>query len=225
MGIEARIAQTANLLHPSVVMTNDYMDGAEFIEKMCAAALTMDNYSSSYAMLVYKANPPIKQSGVFYFKKPHLMRVEVQKGSKAGSLAILASDGKVHGHLGGALKYFTAAVAPDSDLVRAANGFPMVGTDFDSLAAYLKNMIRQGDHSRVTQKPIKTNKTSSATYVIDMFAINAKNALVLKKRIYADPQTLLPVYWEDYIDGKLWSESSWSDLKTNIALQNTFFKL
>jgi outer membrane lipoprotein-sorting protein len=223
MGIESRSVQPASTIRPAVVISDNYEDGAQFIDKMCSSAEALDNYSSAYDMVVYKENQTVNESGVFSFKKPRLMRVEVEKGPKKGSVAILALDGKVHGHLGGALKFFRAALSPDSELVRAANGFPMVGTDFYSLAAYLKNMLKEADHSRVSKGPLQTSKGTTATYVLDMYTTKSGKDLLLK-RIYTDPHTYLPLYWEDYIDGKLWSESSWHNLKTNIEFPDTFFK-
>ena len=213
----------ANSIVPSVVMTENYEDGAAFIDKMCSSTQALDNYSSAYEMVVYKQNQTVTEGGNFYYKKPRLMRVEVDKGPKKGSAAVLALDGKVHGHLGGALKFFRAAVSPDSELVRAANGFPMVGTDFYSLADYLRNMLKEGDHSRVTKQPTVTNKTGVPAYVVDMYTTKFGKELLLK-RIYVDPRTYLPIYWEDYIDGKLWSESSWRNLKTGIEFPENFFK-
>ncbi|PWT94968.1 MAG: hypothetical protein C5B53_12125 [Candidatus Melainabacteria bacterium] len=224
MALESRISLQANAIVPSVVMSDNYEDGAKFVDKMCFAAQALDNYSSNYEMAVYKANQTVNEGGVFAFKKPKLMRVEVEKGPKKGSVAVLALDGKVHGHLGGALKFFRAAVSPDSDLVKAANGFPMVGTDFYSLADYLKNMLKEGDHSRVSKDTVATSKTGGvATYVLDMYTTKFGKELLLK-RVYTDPRTFLPVFWEDYIDGKLWSESSWRGLKTNVDFPENFFK-
>jgi outer membrane lipoprotein-sorting protein len=224
MAIESRTSPQANAIVQSVVMTDNYEDGTQLIDKMCFATRALDNYSSAYEMVVYKANQTVNEGGVFSFKKPKLMRVEVDKGPKKGSVAVLALDGKVHGHLGGALKFFRAAVSPDSDLVKAANGFPMVGTDFYSLADYLKNMLKEGDLSRVSKDTVTTNKTGGiATYVLDLYSTKFGKELLLK-RIYADARSFLPVYWEDYVDGKLWSESSWHGLKTNVDFPENFFK-
>jgi outer membrane lipoprotein-sorting protein len=221
--METNATQNTSNIVQSKVMTDNCEDGAQFISKMCTAAQNLDNYSSRYQMVVYKQQPPVIEAGIFSFKKPRLMRVEVEKGPKKGSVATLAADGRVHGHLGGALKFFRAAVSPDSELVRAANNFPMVGTDFYSLAAYLKNMLNQSDSSRVTKGPAQTGKTPSAAFIVDMYSTKTGKD-VLVKRIYVNPQTLLPVFWEDYIDSKLWSESTWQDLKTNIDFPDSFFK-
>lgn len=219
---EKRPKQPASSAAPAAVSNTNYNDGQQIISKMCTTASALDNYSSSYAMAVYKSRNPQRETGVFAFKKPKLMRVEVLTGPKKGALAILAKDGKVHGHLGGALKFFKGAVSPDSSFVKAINGFPMVGTDFYSLADYLQNMLKQGNFSRVSKEPTQTSKTASPTHVLEMYTKNSGSEQLLK-RIYVDPKTWLPVYWEDYTDGKLWSESSWQDLKLNVDFASDYF--
>ncbi len=200
-----------------------FQDGTDMIGKMYSAAAALDSYSFDYQMVVHKEKPPIKDTGVLSFKKPRLIRVEVQSGPKKGSLAVFAADGKVHGHMGGPLRFFSATVDPDSQLVRASNGYPMVDTDFLSLIAYLKNMLKQGIRSRSTTQPIQTDKVSSPTYVVDMYSVNSGQELLLK-RIYADAKTLLPLYWEDYTDGKLWSQSFWQNVKANVEFADSTFR-
>lgn len=214
-------------LRPGVILTNDCRDGAYLIDKMVAGSLSLNNYSAHFQMLVYKDNKIIKEAGIIHFRKPQLLRVDVNQGPNKGALAILGSDGKIHGHLGGLLKYFPSWISVDSDVARAINGFPLAGTDFYSLAQDLKNMLKQGDGSLSSQTPITTGKTAIATYILDMYAPAGKSnnsPALLLKRIYVNPETYLPVFWEDYREGKLWSESLWHDLQTNLALPDSLFK-
>jgi hypothetical protein len=201
----------------------DGAEGTAFIAKMQTAADQLNNYSSYYKMVVYKPKGTQTETGIFYFRKPKLMRVEVRSGPKKGSLAVLQADGKVHGRMGGLLKVFSGTLPPDSSWLRALNDFPMVGTDFSSLARYLKeNMLDRGDKARYSGRPVVTKVVSTPVYVLDMFAVSdGKN--VLKKRIFVDPDSNLPVFWQDYREGKLWSESSWYGLKNEQALASNLF--
>lgn len=212
-----------------IVMQHDCEDGSALVNKMFAAATSLNSYSCHYQMLVFKNNPPLKETGTMYFRKPRLYRVEVNRGPKNGSVAILCADGKIHGHLGGWLKFFQSSVPPDSDLAKAINGFPMAGTDFYSLTQWLVNMLKHGDSSLVSLNPIPIAKASMDTYILDMYSTgkntNGKNQQVLIKRIYVNPHNYLPVDWEDYRNGKLWSESSWNNLQINVALPDNIFKL
>jgi outer membrane lipoprotein-sorting protein len=204
-----------------------YKDGSSLINKMLGAASDLDSYSFNYQMLVYKKNETVQQTGTIYFCKPRLLRVEVNLGPKKGSVAILCSDGKIHGHLGGIMKYFNFAISADSDLARAANDFPMAGTDFYSLACYLKNMLQEGALSQTSQRAECTDKASVPTYILEMYSLGKnKNSsqLLLLKRIYVNSQTYLPVFWEDYRDAVLWSQTTWKNLHSNIELPDSLFK-
>ena len=223
IALDERHKQELSMINSPGLGGENVQDGKDIIAKMYSAAESLNSYSFDYQMLVHKQKPPIKETGTLCFKKPRLLRVEVQTGPKKGSLAVFAEDGKVHGHMGGALKFFSASVSPNSELVRASNGYPMVDSDFLSLIAYLKNMLKQGDRSRATSQPIQTDKTSSPAYVVDMYSFKSGQELLLK-RIYADAKTLLPVYWEDYADGKLWTQSFWQNLKANVEFPNSTFK-
>jgi outer membrane lipoprotein-sorting protein len=205
----------------NVVMRDHVRDGASFISQMIAAAGALNNYSSQYKMTVPSRR--VIENGIMYFRKPRLLRVEVKSGPKKGSVAVLCQDGKVRGRMGGALSLFTGSLSANSSMLRAVNGFPMVGTDFLSLAQYLKDkMLDKGDKSLVTVAPKQTVNTSNPAYILDMFrGVPGQERLI--KRVYVDPKTTLPVYWEDYEDGKLWSQSSWSDLRVNQDFPNKLF--
>jgi outer membrane lipoprotein-sorting protein len=219
--VDSDTTKPAPLMQGQVIKEGD--EGSAFIGKMQAVAEQLNNYSSEYKMIVYKPRNTQTETGIFYFRKPKLMRVEVRSGPKKGSLAVLQADGKVHGRMGGLMKMFSGTLSPDSNLLRALNGFPMVGTDFASLAKYLKvNMLDQGDKSRLTSRPISTKFYSSPVYVLDMFAVSAGKE-ILKKRIFVEPDSKLPVFWQDYHETKLWSESSWSGLKNEQALASNLF--
>ena len=53
-------------------------------------------------------------------------------------------------------------------MAKTINGFPMADTDFYSLAAYLKNMLKQGDLSLNTIEAKQTNKC------ITFFSVSVK---------------------------------------------------
>ena len=136
----------------------------------------------------------------------------------------MAKDGQIHGHLGGLLKVFSGSISTDSNMAETINGFPMADTDFYSLSAYLKNMLKQGDSSLNTVEARQINKTNNPVYVLDIYTAGKSIKPLLLKRVYVDPQTYLPVYWEDYINGKIWSASSWRNIHTNLRLPDNFFQ-
>ncbi len=212
-------------LEQGEIISNDVQNGSALIDNMLAAASALSVYSADYKMKVYKDRQILNEEGTFYFSKPKLLRMEVKQGARKGSVALLAKDGKVHGHLGGLMKYFNGTVPIDSDMAKAINGFPMADTDFYSLASYLKNMLKQGDLSLCSIEAKQTDKTNEPALILDVYSSIKPSKKLLLKRIYVNSKTYLPVYWEDYIDGKIWSEAKWQNIHANLKLSENFFRL
>jgi outer membrane lipoprotein-sorting protein len=207
-----------------VVIKDQVHDGATFINQMITSASALNNYSSDYKMVVHKRNSLETESGKFFFRQPRLLRGEILAGAKRGSIVILCADGKVRGRAGGILSWFTGTLSPDSSMLRCINGFPFVDTDFASLANYLKHkMLDKGDKSLVTNQPVQTSNTASPAFVLDTYN-GAPGQEVVLKRVYVDPKSNLPVYWEDYQDGKLYAQSFWTNLKVNQTFPDRFFQ-
>jgi hypothetical protein len=202
----------------------DTKDGSDTVDAFHSAASNLNCYSFNYAMTSFKDKSPTLETGTFYFKKPHMMKIRITAGPKKGSEAVLGPDGKVRGHLGGALSFFKATLSPDSDMLRSGNGYPMVDSDFLSLVDYLKGMLKKGDRSRVTVQPVAVDSLPKKVLVLDMYRSGASGDEVLK-RIFLDPDTHLPLLWHDFAAGVMYSESSWSDIKPNLDLPDSFFKL
>jgi outer membrane lipoprotein-sorting protein len=206
---------------------SDTSDGTGLINKMVAASSLMDNYSYEYKMSVFKNSKATEQIGTVYFRKPKLLHVDIKKGPNKGAVAILCDDGKIHGHLGGAMKFFPFAIPSDSGYAKAINGAPMAEMDFYSLALYLKNMLKIGNLSQTANQTVATKNTPIGTCVLSMYSLD-KNVSApeprLLKRIYVNPQTYLPIYWEDYINGKLLSQSLMQNVRSHLTLSDGLFK-
>jgi len=202
-------------------------DGTGLINKMVAASSRMDNYSFEYKMSVFKTSKATEQIGTVYFRKPKLLHVDIKKGPNKGVVAILCDDGKIHGHLGGAMKFFPFAIPPESGYAKAINGAPMSQMDFYSLALYLKNMVKVGNLSLISNQNVATKNTPIGTCILNMYALDKNGSSPeprLLKRIYVNPQTYLPIFWEDYIDGKLLSQSLMQNVRCHLALPDGLFR-
>lgn len=221
-GTVKRKIAIANLTHGPLII--DMEDGKDFIDKMVAAAHSLDDYSFSSHMLVYKKKGKvIEERSNFYFKKPRLIRVEITDGSKEGAVAVLRADGKVRAHLGGALKFFTVTLDPRSDQLDSANEYPMVDADFISLAEFLANWVKEGIHSRVSKAPIQLDSTGEMVNVVEMYKDNDEGRVL--KRVFVDSKSHLPVEWYDYRGGALWSKSIFTNLRINQGLKDSLFEM
>ncbi len=198
------------------------VDGADFIEKLHRHTSALKDYSCDFEIVVYKKGETVVEKGVLYFKQPRLMRLEEKGEYKKGAVVVLGPNGKARGHLGGAMKYFTMTLEPDSSWLVASNSYPMKDSDLMSLSSFLKNWLAQGIKSRVTPEPVTIEEIGQPVHVLEMY--KSSDPKTVLKRIYIDPQTNLPVRWDDH-DYESPSRSKWKNLKTNIGLDDSLFKL
>ena len=197
-------------------------DGAAFIEEMYRSASAQTAYSFNFTMTVYKGKKPTVEKGRFYYKKPGLIRLEEKGPYKKGAVAVLGDNGKVKAHLGGNLSLFVVELSRDNQMLRSANGHPMVESDFRSLAEALKQFLKEGVASRVTARPVMTDSSSRPVYLLEMR--KGKGEGRLWKRIAVDSKTHLPVEWWDYRDdGKLWSHATWRSFESVADLPDDLF--
>ena len=201
-----------------------FADGHSFVQHMLNAAEALDAYSFNYKMSALKGDKTVVEKGDFYFKKPHLMRLEVTEGKRKGSVAVLQSDGRVHGKAPG-LGLFASMItlAPDSRFLKSVNGYPMVDSDFSSLARALKKFLDDGATAKITTHTVSERLGHQPSHLIEVYTDKTQSQLF--KRVFVDAGSYLPVEWYDYEDGKLSSESSWQNFKNDPGLPATLFSL
>lgn len=204
------------------MMTEHTVDGTQFLQDMTDAAAALKSYSFEYDTTVYKGNKTISQKGQFYFKQPRLLRNEMTGNFKHGSVAVLGKDGKVRGHMGGALSAFTVTLDPYSDQLLGANGYPFADSDFSSIARVMRGFLKQGCISRVTEHPVTVEAQPKKVYVFEFY--RGPGNTELYKRTYIDPQTLLPLEWFDYKNGAMFARTIWKDVKVE-TISDDVFKL
>lgn len=208
---------------PTQMVTERSMDAADFIQDMANAAQQLKAYSFDYETQVFKGNKVIDQQGTFWFKQPpRMLRVEMTGQYKHGSVAVLGRDGKIRGHLGGALGAFTITLSPDSDMLLGANGYPLIDSDFAGMANVIKGFLSQGCKAKVSDHPVSVEGQTKKVYVLE---IMKPNGTELYKRAYIDPQSMLPLEWFDYQGGKLFAHTVWKDLKFDPAMKDDVFKI
>jgi len=203
---------------------SDMVDGAGFIDKMVAASDSYHDYSFGYTMKVFKNKKTIVEQGVFYFKKPRLIRLEETGDYKRGAVAILGANGKVKAHLGGGLKMFVVELDPSSNMLKSANGHPMIESDFYSLSMALKQFLKEGVTSQVTRDAFDMKTEHDRVFILELR--KTKTPSKLWKRVAVSAKTHLPVQWWDYEDdGDLWSHANWDSFKPNQQLADSLFNI
>lgn len=209
---------------PESKFSDDMIDGASFIEKMTAAADSYQDYSFDYIMKVFKDKKTVLEKGVLYYKKPGMMRLEETGDYKHGAVAALGPNNKVQAHLGGGLKLFVVELPPNSNLLRSANGYPMVDSDFKSLGQALKKFLKEGYKSLVTKTAVEMRGQTDNVFILELHKGSIDGPLW--KRVAVNGRTHLPVEWWDYSDdGTLWSHATWDNFKPNQNLPDHIFSL
>lgn len=215
------IKQPANF-HVHGPMSEHMQDGSQTIESMYDKADQLKDYSCQFEITVFKKDTAVEERGNLHYKKPRMLRSEETGPYHNGAVVTLRKDGKARAHYGGALKFFTVTLSPEDQRLNASNGYPMKDSDFLSLAAFLKNWLAEGIKSRVTGQPVAVEAVDKPVLILEMYRQNEAQSVL--KRIFLDPETHLPVRWDDF-DYDFPSLSRWHNIKANIGLSEELFDL
>jgi outer membrane lipoprotein-sorting protein len=199
--------------------SGEVTDGKPFIDKCLKASDAYADYTFNYVQHVSKGSG-VTEKGTVWVKKPAMLKCDVKSGPNSGSVAIF-NNGVVHAHPGGILKVFTVALKPDDSRLKSANGWPMVESDFSSIWKAMQKYSAEGCPSKVSAEPVTMPSQSIKVLVLEMTKANGQ----MYKRALVDPKTMLPVEWWDYVDGKIYAHSNWTDFKGNQGLSETFFTM
>ncbi len=199
-------------------------DGAEYYASALKSAEALNDYNVDSAVYTYKGSGrPIVESCKFYFKKPSMIRVEVEKaGIKSGSILTVDADHQIEARPGSLLRFMKVNLSPDSPMLETANGFSMLKVDFATL---MKNMKIQADTAGcrlVITGPITTSGPSNTSVRHFQFVLPSN---VVLQRIAFDDSTKLPIEWTLFQDGKVFSTSVWSNFKFDGNLPDSLFSL
>ncbi len=219
---------SATLMHdlPKKLEFGQMKDGKDFVTSMTKTAEHANDYTFKCIISTFRSGKVIKEEGVFYYKRPSLMKMEVTEGAKKGAVAVLGTDGKVRGHLGGMLKMFSGTIGKDSGLLKSANGFSMMDSDYDTLLKDLQRQLNEGATCLVTPSPVAVAHTGEKVYVLEVYKnVDGDKELDLTQRVFIDQKTNLPEQWNLYKQDQLFSSTDWKEVKVNIGLSDDVFSL
>jgi outer membrane lipoprotein-sorting protein len=195
-------------------------DGVQFINKCLQASESYKDYSFDYTQIVNKGSGSVTEKGTLWVKKPNLLKVVVHSGPHGGSVAVLQANGKVKAHGGGAMKFLSVELSPESGYLKSANGWPMVKSDFSSIWKAMQGYAKEGCPCKATESPVKEPTQPKDVLVLEM----TKDGQMYKRALI-DPSTDLPVEWWDYQEGKVYAHSVWTDFKGNQGLSDEVFTI
>lgn len=201
-------------------------DGREYLEQMLRSAGKYDEYIYSCHQTTRKKDRTVSGTAKFYFKKNNRMRLDVTSGGgvKKGSVVVRRKDGKIRAHGGSTLRFLKMTLQPDSRLLMLPNGFNVARSDFRTLIGDLRQKASKGSHTAVTVAPVWDKAHGDKYHILDVSKPGSR-ADNLHYRILVDPQTQLPVEWNCYTKGSLYSITRFKEFHPNPGLKDNLFEM
>lgn len=191
-------------------------DGTGMINSMLEKTKQIKAYSLDTTLCTFKGNKQIIETGKLFFKNPDLVRFEVvSAGKRSGAVVVRQSDGKIRGKMGGALSGIKITLSPDSKLLKCANDFSVLESDFASLLAMTLGKLDSKSLCLAGTVP------GIQSQIIELVDGNG----VLVSRMTVDSKNKLPEDWSIFQDNKMFSNAKFANLKILADLPDITFKL
>ncbi len=174
--------------NPDGQLVEQMKDGASFIETMSKEIDRLNDYSLLFSTKSFKKSSSITDAGKLYFKKPKMMRVEETGEYNKGSVAVITKDGSARAKGGGLAGLVVLTLKPSDKMLDAANGDKMEDSDFASLVRILKERLKSGHASRVSEKPVTGTGVAESAYVLELF--KPSEPKVCLKRVWVHPRAI-----------------------------------
>ncbi|MGD9684545.1 MAG: outer membrane lipoprotein carrier protein LolA [Candidatus Obscuribacterales bacterium] len=196
-------------------------EGKAFLKDILNKIRSFKEYSFESQLVAYKKSKPVTEKGRFYFKAPNLVRFEVtDAGKRSGSVVVRQKDGKIRAKSGGLFSGLTISVAPNSKLLRTANGFNILESDLGSLLSQTISRLDSHHTCLASNSPLPYPGRGSS-YVVEV--IGDDN--LVDQRIVLDKKSRLPVEWALFEGDQLLSVVNFQNLEIDADIEDTLFSL
>jgi outer membrane lipoprotein-sorting protein len=175
---------------------------------------SLRDYQCDFINTKYKNGRALPESNRYYFKKPHLIRLEVTSGKDKGSVCVYNSQGKVRAHAGGILGIFTITMEPNDKRLQDDDGSTFIETDLGHTISDIQKTIAEG---KATVAEVERGGAHYYQLEIDR---SGKHDLIL-----IDTQVKLPIEWSTFRNGQPDSKTEWKDLRVNAGVSDALFNL
>lgn len=211
---QAHAIEASSLESPaSICAHGGKEDGRSVLSSMQEKAKHLKGYSFDSNLTTLKDGKRIVELGKFYFKSPNLVRFEVTKaGSRSGAVVVKQSDGKIRGHLGGALSGIKVSLTPDSKLLKSANGFNILESDLVSLISDAK--------TKAASRKCLSIPEAQNEQIVELLESDGD----ITDRIAVSNEKL-PEVWTIFSDSKLLSILKFQNLQERNDLADSLFSM
>lgn len=196
-------------------------EGKAFLKSILTKIKSFKEYSFESQLVAYKKSRPVTEKGRFYFKAPNLIRFEVtDAGKRSGSVVVRQKDGKIRAKSGGMFSGLTISVAPNSKLLRTANGFNILESDLGSLLSQTISQLDSHHTCLASNSPVAYPGRGSS-YVVEVIGEDD----LVDQRIVLDRKSKLPVEWAIFEGDQLLSVVDFRNLEVDADIEDTLFSL
>ena len=199
-------------------------DGLSYLNSLLELVRALNDYTFDTELTTFKPEGTTLTTGKFAYKRADLVRVEVTgSGYKSGSVVVRSPDGKISARGGGMLSHIKLSLTEDSRMLQLPNGLNVVKSDFASLISQAKSQVSSGFKSRVTD-PVLIDEFKEKVIILDILS-QTNPAVEIVERIYLNPSDNVPVAWDIYKGGKLFSRVRFLNIKVNPGLVPDLFRI
>jgi outer membrane lipoprotein-sorting protein len=154
-----------------------------------------------------------------YFKKPHMVRIEVREGSGSGSVAVLTKEKKVKGHRGGWLSWLILHPDIDSPLVKTIRGHRLDQSHFGNMIEKLKLAVENESVSA------RLGSLDGSEYYVLEVNREVPSDGVTRGIVYIHPKRWLIKKILEYEGDVEVVNVTYSEISTNVGLSDSIFDL
>ncbi len=218
-----RSADSAQVLSTEsmVLKAGATVDGVAIFRELDSKFKQIKDYEFESTLVTFKNGRKLAESGRFFFKSPNLVRFEVAEGSsRGGSIVVRQPDGKVKARGGGFFSHIVIGLSPDSKMLRSANGYNILKSDFSSLLVDTLKNLKSSQRCLATSSPVEYPGLGR----VDLLEVLEADGLC-QQRVALDTKTRLPLEWVLFTNGKILSITTFQHMQVNTSLSADLFVL
>lgn len=158
------------------------------------------SYRCKLKLHLTKADAVQKKEYLFYYKKPNLIRMHVEKGRHEGSTVVLREDGKIRGRREGILSFFAVTLDPRDERLYSLWDRHFTESDCGTVLKETKTKLMECDFFRLETVSEGTQLLLTAedeSGFIDQTWLEKENLILLKKRVRLPNGDKLLAIWSE----------------------------